>query len=525
MSNNPTQTNEWKELEKLSTQEKDQNLNNLFESDSERFEKFSTKIDGLFFDYSKQRVTDKIRTELLNLAKSCHIEQARDAMFEGQKVNITEDRAALHTALRRPKSDSVIIEGQNIMGDIHDTLHKMEIFSNAVRNGDYTGATGKPISQVISIGIGGSDFGPHLVCKALEDDHKGPKIHFVSNIDAHDITKALNQCDPETTLLIIISKSFKTQDTIINATTAKNWLISHLPDGSDISKHLVGVSENKRAAIEFGISKDNFFPIWEWVNGRFSLWSAVGLPICLKFGFKTFRNLLDGAYKMDQHFLSAPLEKNTPVLMALIGIWNRNFLNAQTLAILPYSQNLFFLPAYIRQLDMESNGKTVDMDGNKITAYQTGPIIFGESGTNGQHSFYQMLHQGSDLIPSDFIGIIHPYHKLDNHHNLLLSHMLSQGQALMQGKQNPTDPHRYFAGNKPSSTLLINRLDAHHLGMLIALYEHKIFTQGIIWNINSFDQFGVELGKVLSEKLENNDLSTVDPSTRGLFSLIHKNQK
>ncbi len=525
MSNNPIQTKEWKALETLFQEEKDQHLNDLFKKDSARFDSFSTKIEGLFFDYSKQRVTNNSLKALLDLAKSSKIEEKRSAMFNGEKINTTENRAVLHTALRRPKSDSISVDKKNIIPDIHATLQKMEIFSENVRNGTYIGATGKPITQIVSIGIGGSNFGPHLVCKALKNSTTNLDVHFVSNIDAYDITRVFDHCDPETTIFIIISKGFKTQDTLINATTAKDWIIAKLPEGSDISKHFVAVSANKEAVIEFGISEDNSFPIWEWVNGRFSLWSAVGLPICLKFGFKVFKELLNGAYKMDQHFLTAPLEKNIPVLMALIGIWNRNFLNAQTLAILPYSQNLFFLPAYLRQLDMESNGKTANIDGDTITDYQTGPVIFGESGTNGQHSFYQLLHQGSDLIASDFIGIVHPWHNLDNHHNLLLSHMLSQGQALMQGKQDSADPHRCFKGNKPSSTLLIDRLDAHHLGMLIALYEHKIFVQGAIWHINSFDQFGVELGKELSQKLENNDLGDVDPSTKGLFSLVHKTKK
>lgn len=525
MSNNLTQKPEWKTLKKLSQDIKKTHLNDLFQHDKKRFETFSITLNGLFFDYSKQRITSDILDNLISLAQSCNVEQKRDNMFDGAEINITEKRSVLHTALRRPKSKPLIINNQNVTEDVHKTLQRMKSLSEDVRAGKYLGATGQTITQIVSIGIGGSDFGPHLVCKALENDSKNLEIYFVSNIDAHDITKALNQCNPETTLFVIISKSFQTQDTIANANTAKEWMIKNLPDQSDIGKHFIAVSANKISATQFGIQEDNFFPIWDWVNGRFSLWSAVGLPICFKLGFDVFEALLNGAYKIDQHFCDAPLKENIPVLMALIGIWNRNFLGAQTHAILPYSQNLFFLPAYIRQLDMESNGKTIDIDGNKIDDYQTGPVIFGEAGTNGQHSFYQHLHQGSDLIASDFIGIIHHKHQLDAHHHLLLSHMLSQSQALMQGKQDSDDPHRYFNGNKPSSTLLLNRLDAYHLGMLIALYEHKIFVQGVIWNINSFDQFGVELGKELSQKIENNDLTGADNSTRGLFSLIHKSKK
>ena len=527
MSNNPTQKPEWKDLAAHAAEIKKQHLNDLFSNDMSRFDNFSVEIDGLFFDYSKQRIISKIQQKLCALLSACNFDQKRTALFDGSPLNTTENRAALHTALRRPKTDVVAVNGTNILPEIHATLDKMKSFSEDIRNARYKGATGKPITQIISIGVGGSDLGPRMVCEALKPSGETIETYFISNIDADDITGALNKCNPETTLFIIASKSFATQETLTNAKTAKNWLIQNLPKGSDISAHLVAVSTNLKATAEFGISQDNFFPMWEWVNGRFSLWSAVGLPICLQLGFDHFQALLNGAYKIDRHFQTAPLEKNIPVLMALIGIWNRNFLNFSHHAILPYAQRLFYLPAYLQQLEMESNGKTIDLEGDQITDYKTNPIVFGEVGTNGQHSFYQLLHQGSETIPCDFIAAIRSNNGLKNHHDLLLNNMLAQGQALMLGKQNTKsdEPFRYFSGNKPSSTLFLDKLDARHLGMLIALYEHKCFVQGIIWNINSFDQFGVELGKTLSRKIEKNDLDDADSSTRGLFSLIHKSGK
>jgi glucose-6-phosphate isomerase len=431
----------------------------------------------------------------------------------------------LHTALRRPASDSVNVNGENVMPDIHNALEKIKIFTDAVRTDAHKGTTGKAIKKIISIGIGGSDLGPRLVshalCTCAQKDDLILDTQFVSNIDGDDITQALQNANAEETLFVIISKSFKTQETLTNALTARQWLKDNLPDGADIAPHFIAVSSNVSAVADFGIYPDNIFPMWDWVNGRFSLWSAVGLSICLQHGFEKFEQLLAGAYQMDQHFLTTPLKENIPVLMALIGVWNRNFLNLSHLAILPYTQHLLHFPAYLQQLEMESNGKSVDYDEQPITDYATCPVMFGEVGTNGQHSFYQLLHQGSETIPCDFIGILNS-DTLPHHHKLLLSHMMAQGQAMMQGRHNPDKPYRYFEGNKPSSTLLLETMDAHALGQIIALYEHKTFTQGVVWNVNSFDQYGVELGKELSQKLENQDLSDADASTKALYSRIHK---
>ena len=529
MSNNPTHKKEWATLKKLSHDLKNIHLNDLFEKDSERFHDLSLNIDNLFFDYSKQRVTPEIITTLIALLQNSNFEKRRDDMFNGEIINHTEQRAVLHTALRRPKNDDVRVDGENIMPQIHSTLKKIEKFSNDVRNGKHLGATGKPITKIISIGIGGSDLGPRLISDALsinaDTDDQIINTSYVSNIDSHDLKSALDNTDPEQTLFVIISKSFTTQETLTNGLSARQWMVDHLPDNADISKHFIAVSSNIVAVEEFGITKENIFPMWEWVNGRFSLWSAVGLPICLQHGFQKFKDLLDGARQMDEHFLNAPLDQNIPVLMALIGVWNRSFLNLPHLAILPYAQSLKYFPAYLQQLEMESNGKTIDNDGQPITGYDTAPVLFGEIGTNGQHSFYQLLHQGSEDIPCDFIGFIKDKNNIPHHHDLLLNNMLAQSQAMMQGQHNPDETYRYFEGNKPSSTLLIKEPNAFSLGQLIALYEHKTLTQGVLWNINSFDQFGVELGKDLSRKLEKQDLSNADPSTKGLYSFIHKSNK
>ena len=525
MSNKPAEKQEWKNLSAHAQEIKNQPLNGLFKSDDGRFNKFSLECTGLFFDYSKQHITNETIEKLCALAKACEVEQKRDDMFSGHQINTTEQRSVLHTALRRPKSDSVEVHSQNIMPDVHQTLEKMESFSNDIRNGAYLGATGKAITQIVSIGVGGSDLGSRMVCEALKEKGDHIESYFVANIDGDEIESVLDSCDAEKTLFVIISKSFGTQETLTNAKAAEKWLKEKLSKDDNVSQHFIAISANTQAAIEFGIKENNIFPLWEWVNGRFSLWSAVGLPICLQLGFDRFKEFLSGAYIMDQHFQTADLDKNIPVLMALIGIWNRNFLNHAHLALLPYAQKLSYLPTYLRQLEMESNGKTVDINGDLIKDYKTNPIVFGEVGTNGQHSFYQLLHQGSDTVPCDFIGVIKSNHTLKHHHRLLLNNMMAQGQALMQGNQENTEPHRYFEGNKPSSTLLIEQLDAKHLGMLIALYEHKCFVQGVIWNINSFDQFGVELGKELSHKLEKNDLTNADSSTSGLFLRIHKSSK
>lgn len=519
MSNNPAHTQEWNDLHALATKIQGTTLNDLFDKEPDRFEKFSLKAGDIFFDYSKQRVTKEIVGTLCDLAQNCGLDKDRQAMFDGEKINTTEGRAVLHTAMRRPKGDSVEVDGTNIMPEVHKTFAKMKQFSENLRSGKIKGATGKTITTVVSIGVGGSDLGPRMVCEALKSKDDPIDVLFVANIDGADLSRALQQCDAQTTLFIVISKSFGTQETLANALGARSWVQEQLGENAAIDKHFIGVSSNITAIKEFGIHPDKLFPMNEGVNGRFSLWSSIGLPICIQCGYGKFESLLQGAYEMDQHFLTAPAEENIPVLMAVLGIWNRNFLGAAQQAILPYATRLANFPAYLQQLEMESNGKTVDRDGQGITDYDTCPVIFGEIGTNSQHSFYQLLHQGSDIVPADFIGFKNaPY---DNQIPLL-NNMLAQSAALMKGRKNTTAPHKHFDGNRPSSTLILSSLTAHTLGQLIALYEHKTFVQGVIWNINSFDQFGVELGKELAKQMDNHDLNDADSSTKGLYSYIHK---
>lgn len=523
MSNNPTHKTEWDSL--LALSQNQETLNDLFQKNPNRFSDFSLELDGLYFDYSKQRIDNKILDILISLAQKSNIEHKRNQMFIGEKINITENRAVLHTALRKAKNETVKVYGKNIIPEIHKTLERIEDVSTKIRNHCYLGATGKPITQIVSIGIGGSDLGPRMVYRALKNQKEPVEIFFTANVDGNDIEETIQLCNPETTLFVIISKSFKSQETLINAHTARQWLQEKLGKDKDISNHFIAVSSQIDIAYDFGIKKENIYPMWDWVSGRFSLWSAVGLPIAMGLGFNIFSDLLKGARFIDTHFIETPLIKNIPIIMALVGIWNRNFLNASHQAILPYAHKLSLFPAYLQQLEMESNGKTVDLNETPIKDYKTGNVIFGESGTNGQHSFYQLIHQGSDLIPCDFIGFIELPNPYKNHHQTLTNHMLAQGQALMQGKCNSNDLHRHFKGNIPSTTILLNRLDALHLGMLIALYEHKVFVQGVIWNINSFDQFGVELGKEMVKNIENSDFSTADSSTKELYSRIHKKDK
>lgn len=506
MSNSPLKKKQWKDLKNHCAEIQENKILSFFETDSKRHVTLSQSIDDVFFDYSKQHLTENTIEKLCDLARACDLEAKRKAMFEGKKINITEGRAVLHTALRNPKPKD----------EVANTLTKIERISDQIRSNNYKGATGKPIQQVISLGAGGSDLGPRLICDALKTKNSFP-ISFVANIDGDDLNDALMNCDPETTLFIMISKSFSTQETFANFERAKKWLTSALPLKSDIMTHFVAISANVDAVEKFGFHDDAFLPMWDWVNGRFSVWSAVGLPIAIALGFKTLKELLNGAYKIDCHFVETPLEKNIPVLMALIGIWNINFLDRHTLALLPYAKRLSHFAPYIQQLDMESNGKSVDLNNDPVQEYATSPVIFGEAGTNGQHSFYQQLHQGTQIIPCDFIGF-------KDKDTGLLNNMLAQAQALMSG-QNHKNPHQHFDGNRPSSTLLFDSLTPETLGMLIALYEHKIFVQGVIWNINSFDQYGVELGKKLAKTLDHGDLSGVDPSTRHLYEMINKPAK
>lgn len=526
MSNNPAHKPEWNKLSDLASKVREKRIRNFFEDDTNRFDHFSLSLEELSYDFSKQHADGDVIKALTDLAKACDLEKKRDEMFSGASVNTTENRAALHTALRDSRQAEIRIDSENISPVIQTSLNKIKSLSEKIRNGDFVGATGKPIEKVVSIGVGGSDLGARMVCCALQTQNSFPTI-FVSNIDPADLEQTLDNCDPEKTVFIVISKSFTTRETLENARSAIAWIKSNIPSDANAMDQIIGVTAHKDKALAYGVHPDNVFEMWDWVNGRFSLWSAVGIPIAIHSGFEAFSQLLAGAHAADVHFKSEPLDTNIPVIMGLIGIWNRNFLNHSVQAVLPYAEKLQFIPAYLQQLEMESNGKTIDRDGEEITDYDTAPVIFGETGTNGQHSFYQLLHQGSMVVPADFIGVIQTEFSDVKAHHSLLHNMLAQGQALMEG--NPAvgngEMFRYFSGNKPSSVFLLDNLNAYNLGMLLAFYEHKCFVQGIIWNINSFDQFGVELGKVLAKKLENNDLSDLDPSTKALHSLIHKDKK
>lgn len=513
---------EWKKLEKHRKAMASTHMRALFAADPKRFEKFSLSTGGLFLDYSKNRVTEETIRLLCDLAEAHHAESWRDRMFAGEKINISEDRAVLHTALRRPAADSVTVDGEDIMPFVHDTLSKMEKFSHDVRNGAWKGHSGKKITDIVNIGIGGSDLGPRMVCHALRNETAPePAVHFVSNVDGADIQQALKGISPETTLFIVASKTFTTQETMANAQAARQWLLSSLGDEKAIARHFVALSVNAQAASSFGIPEENLFPFRDWVGGRYSLWSAIGLSICLEHGFDAFRSLLQGAHEMDAHFRTAPLNRNMPVILALLGIWYRNFWQAQACAVLPYAQRLNLFPAWLQQVDMESNGKSAGKDGLAVSC-ETGPVIFGTAGTDCQHSFFQLIHQGTSIVPCDFIGVKEPMSSHAGQHRMLLANMAAQGQALMEGrdeKSSAGNPHRFFTGNRPSNAIIMEKLDARTLGMLLALYEHKIFVQGVIWNINSFDQWGVELGKILASGILSGE-SALDSSTRGILQRL-----
>jgi glucose-6-phosphate isomerase len=518
---------EWKALQAHRRAMDGAHMRDLFAQDAKRFDSFHIRTGGLLFDYSRHRVTGETMKLLLDLAQARDITGWLDRMFAGEKINTTEKRAVLHTALRRPPGDKVVTDGADIMPFVHETLKRMELFSSDVRRGRRTGHTGKKISTVVNIGIGGSDLGPYMACEALRHLPAGIAARFVSNVDGAHIVRTLADLDPETTLFIVASKTFTTQETMANAATAREWLQSVF--GTDaIAKHFAAVTANEAAAAQFGIGPDAVFPLRDWAGGRYSLWSPVGLPVCLAYGFETFRALLNGAYEMDMHFRQAPIEANMPVIMALLGLWYRDFWDAQTLAVLPYAQNLHRLPAFLQQLEMESNGKSVDRDGKPV-ACPTAPVLFGEPGTNCQHSFMQMIHQGAALVPCDFIGFTASSAMAGDHHRMLLANMIAQAQALMQGRtlaESGNDPQKVFSGNRPSTALLFDRLDARHLGMLIALYEHKVFVQGILWNINSFDQWGVELGKSLATDILSAVVGSIpagaDATAKALLAYIGK---
>jgi len=526
-------------------------MRDLFANDPLRFEKYSFKLDDILFDFSKHRITDETLPLLFQVAREADIEGWRDRMFAGEKINFTENRAVLHTALRNRSNTPVMVDGKDVMPDVNAVLAQMRDFSTKVRSGEWKGYTGKRITDIVNIGIGGSDLGPVMVCDALKP-YASPdlNVHFVSNIDGAHLMRALEKCKPETTLFIVASKTFTTQETMTNATSARTWFLETAKDNAHVAKHFVALSTNAKAVQEFGIDTKNMFTFWDWVGGRYSLWSAIGLSIALYVGMDNFEALLNGAHEMDNHFKTAPLEKNIPVIMALIGVWYNNFFHVDTNAILPYDQDMARFPAYLQQADMESNGKFICRDGERIK-YKTGPVIWGEAGTNGQHAFYQLIHQGTQIVPCDFLMPVHSHYAIGKHgyahHKILLANFLAQTQALMLGKtreQARTElekqgmsgealetllPHKVFEGNRPSTSIMFDKLTPNTLGKLIALYEHKIFVQGFIWNINSYDQWGVEYGKQIASEilplLTSEDMITnFDSSTNGLinYTKMHK---
>lgn len=524
------------------------NMPKMFLEDSERFNKFSIKLsleEGSFlFDYSKNIINDKVMELLFNLARSRNVEQYRDAMFSGERINFTEDRAVLHIALRNFSFKDIVVAGVNVMPAVNKVLSQMKEFSEQVRSGEWKGYSGESITDVVNIGIGGSDLGPLMVCEALKPYAGNLKIHFVSNVDGTHIAETLRKCNQKTTLFIIASKTFTTQETITNANAAKAWLLEDALDEAAVAQHFVALSTNAPKVKQFGIDVKNMFEFWDWVGGRYSLWSAIGLSIAIYIGYDNFHHLLEGAHTMDNHFQTQPLESNIPVIMALLGVWYGNFFGAETHAILPYDQYLHRFPAYFQQGDMESNGKYVTRDGSRVK-YTTGPIVWGEPGTNGQHAFYQLIHQGTRLVPCDFLAAVQTHNPIQNgiHHQILLANFLAQTEALMKGKSAKAAkeeleadgvsndkikyilPHKVFEGNRPSNSFVYTKLTPYMLGLLIAMYEHKIFTQGIIWGINSFDQWGVELGKqlakVVQSELPGSGLVTShDSSTNGLINFI-----
>ena len=538
---NPTKLKTWQELQNHYSRIKDVHMRDLFDEEPHRFEKYILEFEDILLDYSKNRITDETIDLLTKLADEMELKKAILRMFRGDKINETENRAVLHTALRNRSNFPVEVDGRNVMPAVNRVLKKMEEFSNKVISSEWKGFSGKPVSDIVNIGIGGSDLGPVMVTEALRPYHKEHITpHFVSNIDGTHIQETLKKIDPETTLFIIASKSFTTQETMTNAHTAREWLLNSAADEDAIAKHFVALSTNKEGVVEFGINPDNMFEFWDWVGGRYSLWSAIGLSIACTIGFNNFEKLLAGAHAMDRHFYETDFSENIPVILALLGIWYNNFFEAESHAILPYNQYMHRFAAYFQQGDMESNGKYVDRNGDPVD-YQTGPIIWGEPGTNGQHAFYQLIHQGTKLIPCDFLAPAISHNPVGDHHEKLLANFFAQTEALMKGKSkkeaklemkksgkdiagiNKLLPYKTFQGNKPTNSILFKKLTPYTLGSLIAIYEHKIFTQGVIWNIFSFDQWGVELGKqlagnILPELKSSAEINTHDSSTNGLIN-------
>lgn len=539
---NPTQTKAWKALQEHFNEVKNLEMKTLFEDDS-RAEAFSISWEDFYVDYSKNRITSTTKSLLLDLAKEMKLEDAKHAYFNGSEINETEGRAVMHTALRQPAQATVEIDGQNVITEVNEVKEKIKGFCDTVISGSHKGFTGKAITDVVNIGIGGSDLGPNMVAEALAYYHNHLKVHFISNVDGDHVHESLKYLNPETTLFVIVSKTFTTQETLSNANTARKWFLSKVAgtvqEGEAVAKHFVAVSTNEEAVKEFGIDPNNVFTMWDWVGGRFSLWSSVGLSIALAVGFENFDKMLAGAHKADEHFKNTDLEENIPVLMALVTVWYNNFFKAESEAIIPYSQYLNRFAAYLQQAIMESNGKSVDRNGNPVD-YQTGQIVWGEPGTNSQHAFFQLIHQGTKLIPTHFIGFKNSLHGDIDHHNKLMANFFAQTEALMNGKTEEEAreelestnmdasaieklvPFKVFDGNKPTTTILIDKLTPESLGSLIAIYEHKIFTEGILWNIFSYDQWGVELGKQLAKNvltdLNSDSIASHDSSTTSLIN-------
>ena len=539
---NPTNTQAWKALEAHQSQLANTTIADLFKQEQNRFNDYSLTFENqILVDFSKNKINRETLKLLYQLAKESALDEAINAMFTGEKINRTENRAVLHTALRNRSNTPVLVDGKDVMPEVNAVLAKMRAFCDRVISGEWKGYTGKAITDVVNIGIGGSDLGPYMVTEALRPYKNHLNMHFVSNVDGTHIAETLKKVNPETTLFLVASKTFTTQETMTNANSARDWLLAAAKDNSAVAKHFAALSTNGKAVAEFGIDTNNMFEFWDWVGGRYSLWSAIGLSIALSIGFDNFEALLSGAHEMDKHFRTAPLEKNIPATLALVGLWNTNFLGAQTEAILPYDQYLHRFAAYFQQGNMESNGKYVDRNGNVIRDYQTGPIIWGEPGTNGQHAFYQLIHQGTMLIPCDFIAPAQSHNPLGDHHSKLLSNFFAQTEALAFGKTKEEVeaefvkagksldevkdivPFKVFTGNKPTNSILVQKITPFVLGALIAMYEHKIFAQGVIFNIFSFDQWGVELGKqlanrILPELAGKENVSSHDSSTNGLIN-------
>lgn len=543
---NLTQTNSWKALKAHAEKVKPLQMKDMFAADSKRFEKFSVQFNDILLDFSKNRISEETMTLLVNLFKEMHVGDWAGKMFTGEKINFTENRAVLHTALRNRSNTPVLFEGKDVMPDVNKVLAQMKDFCTKIHSGSWKGFSGKSITDVVNIGIGGSDLGPVMVTEALKPYKKNIDVHFVSNVDGTHIAETLKKVNPETTIFIIASKTFTTQETLANAESAKAWFLKSAKDEKAVAKHFVALSTNAKSVSAFGIDTANMFEFWDWVGGRYSLWSAIGLSIALSIGFDNFEELLLGAHEMDNHFATSDWDKNLPVILALLGIWYNNFFDAHSHALLPYDQYMHRFAAYFQQGDMESNGKFVTRDGNEVD-YETGPIIWGEPGTNGQHAFYQLIHQGTKLIPCDFFIPAQTQNPLGEHHKILLSNFFAQTEALMKGKTTAEAkaeleksgvtgaelekilPHKVFKGNRPTNSIMFKKLTPKVLGSLLAMYEHKIFVQGMIWQVNPYDQWGVELGKQLAKviypELENDSkINSHDSSTNGLMNWWKENK-